>query len=119
MLDLIVVQGHEDDVDDDAERDEELGEGVKDEKGQNFADLYPDPAAVPNAGHVCGLDQGRGHLLPELGALVVRVVVVDVEGRQAGGLAQRPVADLVDNVVKNLDILKWKKVKTCFIQASL
>ena len=52
VLQAVVVQRHEYDVDDDAEGDEELGEGVEHDEGQDLAHSDPQPAAVPDAGHV-------------------------------------------------------------------
>ena len=69
-----MVEGHEDDVDDDAERDEQLREGIKDQKSQDFADLQPDVAAVPYAEDVDGLLEVLAEDLLILWPLVVVVV---------------------------------------------
>ena len=44
-----MVCSHEYDVDDDAEGDEELGEWIEDDVGEELTDLDPDGAAVPDA----------------------------------------------------------------------
>lgn len=46
---IVVVQRHEERIDDDAERDEELYERVKDQQGHVLLKLEPEPAAVPDA----------------------------------------------------------------------
>ena len=49
VLYVIMVCSHEYDVDDDAEGDEELGEWIEDDVGEELTDLDPDGAAVPDA----------------------------------------------------------------------
>lgn len=46
---IVVIQCHEERIDDDAERDEELYERVKDYQGHVLLKLEPEPAAVPDA----------------------------------------------------------------------
>lgn len=53
---LIVIHGHEESVDDDAECYEELHEGIKDNEGDQFLDTYPAPAAVPDTENVNKLE---------------------------------------------------------------
>ena len=40
FLDVVAVEAHEDDVDDDAERDGQLHEGVEHHEGQDLAQLH-------------------------------------------------------------------------------
>ena len=103
VLDEVMVERHEDDVDDDAERDGELCEGVEDDEREELADPDPQPAAVPDAAHVDALDDLLGHDVFALGALVLVVVEVGGEG---GGLAHGAVRDGVDDVVQHQDILQ-------------
>ena len=42
VLDVVAVEAHEHDVDDDAEGDGQLDEGVEHDEGQHLADLGPD-----------------------------------------------------------------------------
>ena len=98
-----MVEGHEDDVDDDAERDEQLGEGIEHQVGPYLADLKPDVAAVPDAKHVDRLLEVLAEDLFVLGTLVVVVVDVAADMRQ---LAHGSLRHLVDDVVQVLDILE-------------
>ena len=64
VLQEIMIHGEEEDVDDDAERDEQLSEGVKDDEGHDLADTDPAAAAVPYAedvNHVLQIAK-QGHL---------------------------------------------------------
>ena len=49
VINVVMVQGHEYDVDNDAEGDGQLREGVKDQEGQYLRGLEPDIAAIPDA----------------------------------------------------------------------
>ena len=75
-----MVHGHEDDVDGDAEGDEQLGEGVEDDDGQQLTHPDPDPGAVPDAEQVDALlqvlDEGA---LPLVLVVVVGVDAIDVD----------------------------------------
>ena len=83
VLYVVMVGSHEDDVDDDAEGDEELGEWIEDDVGKELADLDPDGAAVPDAEHVgrvhALLDQ---HLLQLLALVLIIIVVVVLRKRR-------------------------------------
>lgn len=46
---IVVIQRHEERIDDDAECDEELYEWIKDQEGHVLLNLKPEPAAVPDA----------------------------------------------------------------------
>lgn len=48
----MMIQRHEERIDDDAERDEELYEWIKDQQGHVLLKLEPEPAAVPDAKYV-------------------------------------------------------------------
>ena len=98
-----MVEGHEDDVDDDAERDEQLGEGIEHQVGPYLADLKPDVAAVPDAKHVDRLLEVLAEDFFVLGTLVVVVVDVAADMRR---LAHGSLRHLVDDVVQDLDILE-------------
>ena len=96
-----MVHGHEDDIDRDAEGDEELGEGVKDQDGQELTNPDPDPGAIPDAEHVDALLQVLDEsALPLVLVVVVdgHVIDVDVDERQVG-------ADAVDDLVQDAQVL--------------
>ena len=100
-----MVERHEYDVDDDAECDGELREGIEDDEREELADPNPQPTAVPHAAHVDALDDLLGHDVLALGTLVLVVVQVGGEG---GGLAHGAIRDLVDDVVEHKDVLRQK-----------
>jgi hypothetical protein len=100
-----VVERHEDDVDDNAQRDEELGEGVEDDEREELADADPQPAAVPHAPDLDALCPVLRYDIIARGALVV--VVVQVRA-QRGCLAYRTLGHLVDDVVQDEDVLNEK-----------
>ena len=52
----MVVQGHEGGVDDDAEGDEQVDEGVEDDDGEELGEANVAGAAVPHAHHIHALD---------------------------------------------------------------
>ena len=101
-----MVERHEYDIDDDAECDGELGEGVEDDEGEEFADPDPEPTTVPNAADVDALDDLLCNDILALRALVLVVVQV---GREGGGLAHGAIRDGVDDVVEHKDVL-WLRV---------
>ena len=78
VLYVIMVCSHEHDVDDDAEGDEELGEWIEDDVGEELTDLDPDGAAVPDAEHVGRVHALLNQHLLQLLALVLIIVVVVV-----------------------------------------
>ena len=78
VLYVVMVCSHEHDVDDDAEGDEELGEWIEDDVGEELTDLDPDGAAVPDAEHVGRVHALLNQHLLQLLALVLIIVVVVV-----------------------------------------
>lgn len=46
---VVVIQCHEERIDDDAERDEEFYERIKDQQGHVLLKLEPKPTAIPDA----------------------------------------------------------------------
>lgn len=46
---VVVIQCHEERIDDDTERDEELYERIKDQQGHVLLKLEPEPTAIPDA----------------------------------------------------------------------
>ena len=52
----MVVQGHEGRVHDDAQGDEQVDEGVKDDDGEELREADVAGAAVPHAHHIHALD---------------------------------------------------------------
>ena len=53
---VVVVQGHEGRVHDDAQGDEQVDEGVKDDDGEELREADVAGAAVPHAHHIHALD---------------------------------------------------------------
>lgn len=53
----MVIQRHEESIDDDAECDEEFYEWIKDQQGHVLLKLEPEPAAVPDAKQVDTTEQ--------------------------------------------------------------
>lgn len=49
---IVMVQGHEESVDDDAERDKEFDERVEDYECHPFLELQPHPTTIPNAKNI-------------------------------------------------------------------
>ena len=52
-----MVEGHENDVDEDTQGDEDFGEGVENNEREDLADSDPKAAAVPDAEHVASIGQ--------------------------------------------------------------
>lgn len=46
---VVMIQCHEERIDDDTERDEELYERIKDQQGHVLLKLEPEPTAIPDA----------------------------------------------------------------------
>ena len=103
IINVVVVERHEDDVDDDTEGDGQLRERVEDQVGQDLAGLQPDVAAIPDAKDVDRLLEVFAEDLFVLRTLVV--VVVD-EAADVRRLAEGTFGHLVDDVVQYLNILK-------------
>ena len=78
----MVVQGHEGGVDDDAEGDEELGEGVEDKIGEDLSTLDPDSGAIPDAEKVTTSLQTIRHNVFHFWPLVVLVLRITFSERQ-------------------------------------
>ena len=68
-----MVQCHEERVDDDAERDEELDERIEDQQGYPLLELEPDPTTIPNAKYVDTTQKPGESLLLESRALLIVV----------------------------------------------
>ena len=83
-----MVERHENDVDNDAERDGQLREGIEDEEGQDLTGLQPDIAAIPYAEYINRFFKVIAEDLFVLRALVVVVVheAADVSGLAHGTL---------------------------------
>ena len=68
-----MIECHEERVDDDAQRDEELDERVVDEKADELLELDPVRRAVPHAANVQPLERKGQEPLLDLGAFVLFV----------------------------------------------
>lgn len=108
MFFVVLIEGHEDDIDDNAEGDEEFGERVEDDEGETFADLDPNGTTVPNAHDVDGLGQPLAEDVLEFRAFIVIVVVY--EPAQVSGFAQWAFRHLVDYVAQDPDVLERQTV---------
>ena len=100
----VVVCGHEQNVDNDAQRDSQFSEGVEDQVGQDFADFEPECTAVPYAEDFERLRQIFSHDSFVIGTLVVFVIVT--KATQVGGFAHGSFANLVYDAVEHLHILQ-------------
>ena len=83
MFNDIMVQAHEDDIDNNAEGNEELCESIKDQHGQDLCDLEPDVGAVPDAedvDNILQVLQGNHLAVWTLVFIVVIFVEVGLEG---------------------------------------
>ena len=49
---MILIQGHEDDIDNNTQGNEEFGEGIENQESKDFTDLDPDVGTVPEAKQV-------------------------------------------------------------------
>lgn len=73
LVHVVVIQGHEERVDDDAECDEELDERIEDQQRHVLLELEPDPATIPNAKNIDATQKhGQGPFLKR-GALLIVV----------------------------------------------
>lgn len=104
IINVVMVESHEYDVDNDAERDGQLREGIEDEEGQDLTGLQPDVAAIPDAEDVDGFFEVIAEDLLVLRALVVVVVH---EAADVSGLAHWTLWHLINDIVQDLNILKW------------
>lgn len=68
-----MVEGHEERIDDDAERDEELDEGVVHEEADQLLKLDPAGRTVPDAANVEPLERESDQTLFDLRSLFVIV----------------------------------------------
>lgn len=107
IINVVMVESHEYDVDNDAERDGQLREGIEDEEGQDLTGLQPDVAAIPDAEDVDGFFEVIAEDLLVLRALVVVVVH---EAADVSGLAHGTLWHLINDIVQDLNILKWNFV---------
>ena len=77
---VIGIESHEGNVDDSADSDEELGEGVEDQVGEDLGTLDPDSRAIPDAEKVTTsfqtIHQNVFHFWP-LVVLVLRVIFAE------------------------------------------
>lgn len=69
----MVIQGHEERVDDDAECDEELDERIEDQQRHVLLELEPDPATIPNAKNIDATQKHGQGLFLKRGALLIVV----------------------------------------------
>lgn len=69
----MVIQGHEERVDDDAECDEELDERIEDQQRHVLLELKPDPATIPNAKNIDATQKHGQGLFLKRGALLIVV----------------------------------------------
>lgn len=80
LVHVVVVERHEQRVDDDAERDEEFDERVEDDERYVLLELEPQPATVPDAEDVDASHEVRQQLLLHCGAVLVLLCREIVDG---------------------------------------
>lgn len=73
LVHVVVIQGHEERVDDDAECDEELDERIEDQQRHVLLELEPDPATIPNAKNIDATQKRGQGLFLKRGALLIVV----------------------------------------------
>ena len=73
---VIGVESHEGDIDDGADSDEELGEGVEDKVGEDLGTLDPDSGAIPDAKKVTTSFQTIHHNVFDFWPLVIFILRV-------------------------------------------
>lgn len=71
LVHVVVIEGHEQSIDDDTERDEKLYEGIEHDEGHVLLELQPEPAAVPHAEYVDPFGQGFQSPVLERGPILV------------------------------------------------
>lgn len=103
-----MVQSHEYDVDHDTQGDEELGEGVEHDVGEELRGLEPQPAAIPDAGYIQRLGEVLGNLFLDLGTLPVVIIVVG-DDRDVLGI----LLDGFNDVVQHSNVLENEEGKEC------
>ena len=94
-----MIQGHEDDVDNDAEGDGQLREGVKDQEGQDLRGLEPDVAAIPDAKDVNWFFEV---LAKDLFVLRTFVIVIIYETTHTSWFAEK-------KIIFWYELLHWSK----------
>lgn len=78
LVHVMVIHGHEHGVHNDAQRDEELNEGIEDNKGDPFLKFQPNPAAVPHTKHIDALEDRLERLVFERGPILVVVLCWEI-----------------------------------------
>lgn len=73
LVHVVVIQGHEERVDDDAECDEELDERIEDQQRHVLLELEPDPATIPNAKNIDATQKHGQGLFLKRGTLLIVV----------------------------------------------
>ena len=79
---VIGIESHESNVDDSADSDEELGEGVEDKIGEDLSTLDPDSGAIPDAEKVATSFQTIHHNVFDFWSLIVLVLRITFSERQ-------------------------------------
>ena len=71
ILHAVLIQAHEDNIDSNANSDEELYEGIKDQPGHELRYLDPEVAAVENTECLTSLDQPTLDHILQLWSLII------------------------------------------------
>lgn len=74
----MVIHGHEHGVHNDAQRDEELNEGIEDNEGDPFLKFQPNPAAVPHTKHIDAFEDRLERLVFERRPILVVVLCWEI-----------------------------------------
>lgn len=102
---LVVIHCHKECVNNNAQCDEELHEGVKDNEGDQLLDAYPAPAAVPDTENVNKLETTGNEALLE-----GRMVVAGDRGHALYGPCFRGVLGDVAEIISRLSLLIASKM---------
>ena len=105
IINVVLVQAHEDNVHCDTESDEQLHEGIEDNEGQDFRYFDPSSAAIPDTENLAALLQVALYNVLQLRSFVVivQVVVVIIIQHACWSLRYS-----VDNLVQDKNVLKYK-----------
>lgn len=78
LVHVMVIHGHEHGVHNDAQRDEELNEGIEDNEGDPFLKFQPNPAAVPHTKHIDAFEDRLERLVFERWPILVVVLCWEI-----------------------------------------
>ena len=98
VINVVLIQAHEDNVHCDTESDEQLHEGIEDNEGQDFRYFDPSSAAIPNTENLAALKEVALQNILQLRTFIVIVQVIVVIIIQHAG---RSLGDSVNDLVQD------------------